>query len=125
MGAVVVAGDRVIGEGRNRMQEAADPRAHAEMEAITAARHQTGSGRMDGHTLYVTLEPCPMCAGAILLARFSRVVFGAWDPRLGACGSQFDLPGAGILGDVRVRSDVLADRCSALLKKWFEERRQG
>lgn len=125
VGAVVVRGDRLVASGRNRMREHADPRAHAEMEAISAARKATGSARLDGHTLYVTLEPCPMCAGAIVLTRVERLVFGAWDPRLGACGSQFDLPGAGILGDVRVRSDVLAGPCSALLSAWFEARRSG
>ncbi|GJM45439.1 MAG: tRNA-specific adenosine deaminase [Gemmatimonadota bacterium] len=124
VGAVVVSGNTLVAVGRNRMQEARDPRAHAEMEAISAAREQTGTGRLDGHTLYVTLEPCPMCAGALLLARLDRVVFGAWDPRLGACGSQFDLPGAGILGDVRVRPEVLQERCSRLLSQWFDSRRQ-
>jgi haloalkane dehalogenase/tRNA(adenine34) deaminase len=123
VGAVVVRGGELVSTGRNRMRELADPRAHAEMEAISAAREATGSARLDGHTLYVTLEPCPMCAGAITLTRFARLVFGAWDPRLGACGSQFDLPGAGILGDVRVRPEVLREPCSALLRGWFEERR--
>jgi tRNA(adenine34) deaminase len=123
VGAVLVREGRVIGRGRNRMRERGDPRAHAEMEAIEAARALTGSARLDGDTLYVTLEPCPMCAGAIVLARIARVVFGAWDPRLGACGSQWDVPGAGILGDVRVRPEVLADRCSSLLSDWFAGRR--
>jgi len=123
VGAVVVRGGELVASGRNRMRERADPRAHAEMEAISAAREAAGSARLDGHTLYVTLEPCPMCAGAIVLTRMERVVFGAWDPRLGACGSQFDLPGAGILGDVRVRPEVLLEPCSALLSGWFEERR--
>ena len=123
VGAVIVRAGRVIGRGRNRMRERGDPRAHAEMEAIEEARALTGSARLDGDTLYVTLEPCPMCAGAIVLARIGRVVFGAWDPRLGACGSQWDVPGAGILGDVRVRPEVLAGRCSSLLSEWFSGRR--
>jgi tRNA(adenine34) deaminase len=124
VGSVVVAGDRVIGRGRNRMREKRDPRAHAEMEAIDAARLQVEGGRLDGSTLYVTLEPCPLCAGAILLVRLARVVFGAWDPRLGAAGSRFDLLGAGVLGDVRVRPEVLEDRCASLLSDWFRERRR-
>jgi len=124
VGAVIVCGDRIVGAGRNRMLEAADPRAHAEMEAISAAREAVGSARLDGHTIYVTLEPCPMCAGAILLARLDRIVFGAWDPRLGACGSQFDVPGAGILGDVRVRPGVREEECSALLSAWFRDERR-
>ncbi|MFN8176630.1 MAG: nucleoside deaminase [bacterium] len=123
VGALVVHGDRVVGRGRNRMRELAEPRAHAEMEAISGARAEVGTGRLDGGTLYVTLEPCPQCAGAILLARISRVVFGAWDPRLGACGSRFDVLGAGLLGDVRVRPEVLQDRCSSLLTAWFAEER--
>jgi tRNA(adenine34) deaminase len=94
------------------------------MEAIDAARAASESGRLDGGTLVVTLEPCPLCAGAILLTRISRVVFGAWDPRLGAAGSRFDVLGAGVLGDVRVRPEVLQDRCSSLLTAWFRERRR-
>ena len=123
VGALIVRGDRIVGRGRNRMREAADPRAHAEMEAISDARAGTGSARLDGDTLYVTLEPCVQCAGAILLARISRVVFGAWDARLGACGSRFDVLGDGILGDVRVRPEVLRDRCSSLLSEWFQSER--
>jgi tRNA(adenine34) deaminase len=124
VGAVVVVGERIAGRGRNRMLEKGDPRAHAEMEAIDAARAGSPAGRLDGGTLVVTLEPCPLCAGAILLTRISRVVFGAWDPRLGAAGSRFDVLGAGILGEVRVRPEVLQDRCSSLLSAWFRERRR-
>jgi tRNA(adenine34) deaminase len=124
VGAVVVLGGEVAGRGRNRMRERGDPRAHAEMEAIDAARAGSPGGRLDGGTLVVTLEPCPLCAGAILLTRLSRVVFGAWDPRLGAAGSRFDVLGAGILGDVRVRPEVLPDRCSSLLSAWFREQRR-
>lgn len=124
VGAVVVVGGEVVGRGRNRMLEKGDPRAHAEMEAIDAARAGCANGRLDGGTLVVTLEPCPLCAGAILLTRLSRVVFGAWDPRLGAAGSRFDVLGAGVLGDVRVRPEVLEDRCSSLLSDWFRERRR-
>jgi tRNA(adenine34) deaminase len=119
VGAVIVRENRVVGRGRNRMQTTGDPRAHAEMEAIAAARQATGSARLDGDTMYVTLEPCPQCAGAIVLTRIARVVFGAWDPRLGACGSRFDVLGTGVLGDVRVRPEVLRDRCSSLLSDWF------
>ncbi len=124
VGALVVAGGgRVVGRGRNRMVERRDPRAHAEMEAIDAARLELGSARLDGATLVATLEPCPMCAGAIVLARVSRVVFGAWDPRLGACGSRWDVPGGSPLGDVLVRSGVRGEACGALLAAWFRERR--
>jgi tRNA(adenine34) deaminase len=119
VGAVVVMGDRIVGRGRNRMVDRGDPRAHAEMEAIDDARAHVEGGRLDGGTVIVTLEPCPQCAGAILLTRLGRVVFGAWDPRMGAAGSRFDILGAGLLGDVRVRSGVLSERCSLLLSDWF------
>ena len=119
VGAVIVRAGKVVGRGRNRMRETGDPRAHAEMEAIASAREATGSARLDGDAIFVTLEPCPQCAGAIVLTRMARVVFGAWDPRLGACGSRFDVLGPGLLGDVRVRPEVLGDRCSFLLSEWF------
>lgn len=124
VGAVIVRSGAIVGRGRNRMLEAGDPRAHAEIEAITAAREAGGSARLDGCTLYVTLEPCPQCAGAIVLTRIGRVVFGAWDPRLGACGSRFDVLAPGLLGDIRVRSEVRLDPCSSLLSAWFAERRK-
>ncbi len=124
VGAVIVRAGNVIGRGRNRMREAGDPRAHAEIEAITGARESTGNARLDGDTLYVTLEPCPQCAGAIVLTRIARVVFGAWDPRLGACGSRFDVLSAGLLGEIRVRPEVLRDPCSSLLSAWFAAERR-
>ncbi|MDP6461543.1 MAG: tRNA adenosine(34) deaminase TadA [Gemmatimonadota bacterium] len=123
VGAVVVRDGQLVGRGRNRMREYADPCAHAEMLALRNAHEPGGAGRLDGDTLFVTLEPCFQCAGAIVLARIARVVFGAWDPRLGAAGSRFDLFGEGILGEVRVRSGLLEDRCSELLSGWFRERR--
>jgi tRNA(adenine34) deaminase len=125
VGAVVVRDREIVGRGRNRMRKEADPRAHAEIDAIDDARHRTGTARLDGDTLYVTLEPCPMCAGAIALVRLGRVVFGARDPRFGASGSQFDVLGAGILGDVAVRAGVLEARCSRLLSDWFRREREG
>ena len=124
VGAVIVRSGRIIGRGRNRMRETGDPRAHAEIEAITSVRESTGSARLDGDTLYVTLEPCPQCAGAIVLTRVGRVVFGAWDPRLGACGSCFDVLSPGLLGEIRVRPEVMRDRCSSLLSEWFATERR-
>ena len=125
VGAVLVRDGEVLGRGRNRMREKADPRAHAEIEAIDEARRRHGTARLDGATLVVTLEPCPMCAGAIALTRVARVVFGAWDSRLGAAGSQFDVLGAGLLGEVIVRSGVLEETCSSLLSGWFRRRREA
>ncbi len=125
VGAVLVIDRKIVGRGRNRMREKADPRAHAEIEAIDDARRCLGTARLDGATLVVTLEPCPMCAGAIALSRMARVVFGAWDPRFGACGSQFDVLGAGLLGDVSVRSGVREGRCSGILTEWFRNHRES
>ncbi|HET9886998.1 MAG TPA: nucleoside deaminase [bacterium] len=124
VGAVIVMGGKLVALGRNRMEERRDPRAHAEMEAIANASESLGSARLDGATLYVTLEPCPQCAGAILLTRVARVVFGAWDLRLGACGSRWSLLDANPLGDVRVRAGVREEECGALLKEWFREHRE-
>ncbi len=124
VGAVIVRAGRIVGRGRNRMRETGDPRAHAEIEAITSVRESAGSARLDGDTLYVTLEPCPQCAGAIVLTRMARVVFGAWDPRLGACGSRFDILSPGLLGEIRVRPEVLRDPCSSLLSAWFAAERR-
>jgi tRNA(adenine34) deaminase len=92
VGAVVVSpsGD-VIGEGRNLREVHADPTAHAEIVALREAARSVGEWRLEGCTLVVTLEPCPMCAGALMLARVARLVFGAWDPKLGACGSVWDI----------------------------------
>ena len=124
VGAVIVIGGKVVGRGRNRMNERSDPRAHAEMEAIASTRESLGSARLDGATLYVTLEPCPQCAGAILLTRIARVVFGAWDARLGACGSRWSLLDANPLGEVRVRAGVREEESGTLLKEWFREHRE-
>ncbi len=92
VGAVVVHGGRVIGKGYNQMERLQDPTAHAEMIAITAAASHLSSRRLENCTLYVTLEPCPMCAGAIVLARIPTLVFGAYDPKAGACGTLFTIP---------------------------------
>jgi tRNA(adenine34) deaminase len=122
VGAVCVHDGRVIGRGQNRREVDGDPTAHAEVLALRAAAQALGQWRLEGVTLYVTLEPCPMCAGAIWLARPDRVVFGAWDPAAGAAGSLFD-----ILRDPRlnhrpqVRGGVLEEECAALLKSFFRE----
>jgi tRNA(adenine34) deaminase len=125
VGAVVMApsGD-IIGRGRNRREADADPTAHAELIAIRAAGQSVGNWRLAGCTLVVTLEPCTMCAGALLAGRLSRLVYGAHDPRAGAAGSVWDVLHDARLGEpVEVLSGVLADECADLLRRFFEERR--
>lgn len=127
VGAVVVHNDRIIGRGHNQREALHDPTAHAEMIAITAATSQFASWRLEDCTLYVTLEPCAMCAGAIVLARVSRLVFGATDPNAGACVSLFELTTDSRLNHrVELGVPVLADQCSSLLRDFFaQQRSQG
>ena len=121
VGAVVLDADgEVIGRGRNRREADGDPTAHAEVLALREAADRLGRWRLDGCTLVVTLEPCTMCAGAVVLARVARVVYGAVDEKAGAAGSLWD-----VLRDRRLNhrpevvSGVLADECGALLKEFF------
>jgi tRNA(adenine34) deaminase len=126
VGAVLVRGDEIIAEGANRPIASNDPTAHAEIEALRAGGQVIGSYRLTDTTLYVTLEPCAMCAAAIVHARVRRLVFGAWDPRAGAAGSivdVFTLPGMNHRVDVF--GGVLADECTRRLKQFFAERRGG
>ena len=124
VGAVVVREGRIIGRGRNRIVKGHDPSAHAEMLAIREAAHRTGSERLPGCTLYSTLEPCAMCAGAIVLARLDRVVYGARDPKTGACGSVFNIATDRRLNHrAAVRGGLLARESGALLKAFFRKRR--
>ncbi len=125
VGAVVLdEHGAVVATGRNEREATQDPTAHAEVLALRAAAAATGDWHLDRHTLVVTLEPCPMCAGAVLAARVPRVVFGAWDPKAGASGSVYD-----IARDRRLphRSEVVAgvleEQCAALLDDFFRERR--
>jgi len=125
VGAVVLDGDgTVIGRGQNRRESAADPTAHAEIVALRAAGTSRQSWRLDGCTLVVTLEPCTMCAGALLAGRLSRLVYGTYDPRAGAAGSVWDVLHDPRLGPpVEVLTGVLASECAAMLRGFFEERR--
>ena len=124
VGALVVQDERVIGEGFNQPITLKDPTAHAEVLALRAAAATLGDYRLGGTTLYVTLEPCPMCAAALVHARVARLVFGAWDPRQGAAGSAFNLVTARAMNhQVDCFGGVLADECGALLKRFFESRR--
>ena len=124
VGALVVCEGRVIGRGFNRPIGAHDPTAHAEVMALRDAARHLGNYRLVDCTLYVTLEPCTMCAGAIMHARISRVVFGARDPKTGACGSVVDLFGEDRLNHhAEVEGGVLAEDCGALLSSFFAARR--
>ena len=124
IGAVVVRDGRVIGRGHNLRETLQDPTAHAEMIALTAAAGEVGSWRLEGCVLYVTLEPCTMCAGAIVLARIERLVFGATDPKAGACISLYTIPTDERLNHcVSVAPGVLADECGALLSNFFQAQR--
>jgi tRNA(adenine34) deaminase len=124
VGALVVRDDQVLGEGWNRPIVAKDPTAHAEILALRAAALQAGDYRLGDATLYVTLEPCPMCAAAMTHARIARLVFGAWDPRQGAAGSAFNLVIAPAMNHrVDAFGGVLSDECRALLRRFFAGRR--
>lgn len=124
VGAVAVLDGEVIGEGWNQPILATDPTAHAEIIALRAAARALGNYRLKGVDLYVTLEPCPMCAGAMVHARVARVIYGAADPRAGAAGSVFDLLGAAALNHHPiVHAGLLADACSEPLRRFFKARR--
>ena len=124
VGAVVVLDGEVIGEGYNAPISRHDPTAHAEIRAMRAAAKQIGNYRLTGASLYVTLEPCAMCAGAMLHARIARVVYGAPDPKTGACGSVVDLFAQPQLNHhAQALGGVLADECAAVLRDFFQARR--
>jgi tRNA(adenine34) deaminase len=125
IGAVVVQGDEILGKGYNRRESSNDPTAHAEMLAIREAAVKLKSWRLLETTLYVTLEPCPMCMGAIILARIPRVVFACRDPRAGAAGSIYDLSCDERLNHrVEITEGVLERACSDLLSGFFRELRR-
>jgi len=124
VGAVVARDEEVLGRAGNQRERLADPTAHAEMLAIREASRAVGSWRLDGCTLYVTLEPCAMCAGALVLARIDRLVFGAEDPKAGFAGSLGDLVRDPRLNHrVEVVAGVLADECGEVLRAFFRDRR--
>ncbi|PID80603.1 tRNA-specific adenosine deaminase [bacterium DOLJORAL78_65_58] len=124
VGAVVVRAGRILGRGHNQVERLRDPTAHAEILAIGAAAGQGESWRLDDSTLYVTLEPCTMCSGALLLARVARVVFGAADPRAGVVASKGRLlSGNPYNHPVEIVGGILADECGGLLTEFFREKR--
>ena len=124
VGAVLVMGDQIVAKAHNQVEELKDATAHAEMLAVTAAAGELGDWRLNEATVYVTKEPCPMCAGAMVLSRVKRVVFGAADPKGGAAGGalnllQFD----GLHHKCEIRSGVRAEECRELLRAFFQKQR--
>lgn len=125
IGAVLVKDGRIIGRGFNQREGKNDPSAHAEMIAIRQAARRQAAWRLTGTALYVTLEPCPMCMGAILLARIERLVFGCFDPKGGAAGSLYDLTGDHRFNHrVATTSGIRGEECSAILSDFFRELRR-
>jgi len=125
VGAVVVCDGRIIGRGRNACERLQDATAHAEMVAITAASQELGTWRLEDCTLYVTLEPCPMCLGACLNSRVKRVVYGALEPKCGACGSVVDLSAPpGYNHRIAITGGILSDESAQLLKGFFRAMRE-
>ena len=126
VGAVVVQEGVILGEAHNETVARRDPTAHAEFLALQRALAHTGEDRLPGATLYITLEPCAQCAGAIVLAKVGRVVFGAWDEKAGMAGSVGDLLRHPSLNHrPEVRGGVMAEECGALLRHFFEQQRRG
>ena len=126
VGAIVVREGAIVGRGHNRREIDDDPLAHAELQAIAEAARAAGGWRLDGCTMYVTLEPCAMCAGALVNSRVDRLVFGADDPKAGFCGSLGDLVRDRRLNHrLSVTSGVLAGECGELLREFFSALRQS
>ncbi len=124
IGAVIVYQDQVIGRAYNQREQLPDPTAHAEIVALTQAATFMETWRLHGCTIYVTLEPCPMCAGALVLGRLDRLVYGCNDPKAGACGSLYDIVRDERLNHrLEVTSGVLANECAKLLQDFFRKRR--
>ncbi len=125
IGAVVVMDGAIVARGHNEREARSDPTAHAEALALREAARKTGSWRLEGATLVVTLEPCPMCAGAAVAARVERVVFGAPDPKAGACGSLYNICADPRLNhEAEVVPGVLGEECGEMLRSFFAKRRK-
>ncbi|MEI6831865.1 MAG: tRNA adenosine(34) deaminase TadA [Candidatus Omnitrophota bacterium] len=125
VGAVIVYRDKIIARGYNQIERLKDPTAHAEMIAITSAASYLGTKWLNGVSLYVTIEPCSMCAGAVVLARIENLFFGASDPKTGACGSIVNIANHKKLNHhIKVTKGILESECSALLKEFFKQKRK-
>lgn len=126
VGAVLVKDGQVIARAHNRREAAHDPTAHAEMLCMRETARHLGDWRLRGCTLFVTLEPCPMCAGAMLMSQLTECVYGAADERQGCCGSVYDLPGDPALqGGTRWRAGERAGECAEVMKAFFQRKRNG
>lgn len=125
VGCVIVREGEIVGEGRNRREECGLASAHAEMDAIAAANRSLGNWRLENCSLYVTLEPCPMCAGAILNARIAKVFYGARDGAFGACGGVTNLFMESFPNPPALVGGILAEECRALLASFFQALRDG
>ena len=125
VGAVIVKDGEIVGRGHNETETAKDPTAHAEMIAIRQAAENLGGWRRTGCTMYVTTEPCSMCAGAIVWSRISRLFIGTMDPKSGACGSIFNIPQESRLHHfVEIETGLMQEECSSLMKSFFKELRK-
>ena len=125
VGSVIVKENRIIGRGYNQKERLTDPTAHAEIISISAASSTINDWRLNGATIYVSKEPCSMCAGAIINSRISRLVFGAYDDQKGCCGSLYQICGDKRLGsNTIVKGGVLEERCSEILKEFFYLKRK-
>ena len=126
VGAVVIHAGRVIGKAHNQRETLRDPTAHAEILALTQAAEALDTWRLEGATMYVTLEPCPMCAGALVNARLGRLVYGARDPKAGAVGSLYDIPRDARLNHrIPVTEGVRAEECGEILREFFRRKRES
>jgi tRNA(adenine34) deaminase len=126
IGAVVIQDSHVLAAAGNERELRQDPTAHAEVLALRAAAETVGTWRLEGTTMFVTLEPCPMCAGALVLARVKRLVYGPQDPRAGAAYSLYNIVQDPRLNhEVQITPDILVDECRAVLRRFFEGRREG
>ncbi len=126
IGAVVVLGDEIVGRGHNRTEESGQPFEHAEMRALWDATRSVGARALEQAVLYSTIEPCVMCIGAVILARIPRVVFGAREPRTGACESIFDIPNEPrLMQRIAVIGGIEEAECRELMQRFFEERRMA
>lgn len=125
VGCVIVRDDQIVGRGFNQTEKLNDPTAHAEILAISAAAETLGDWRLEGSVMYCTLEPCAMCAGAAVLARIEKIVYGAPDPRFGACESLYSIPTDARLNHrIALVSGVLADEISDMMRTFFQEIRK-